>query len=130
MPAFSSQGPISGVVASREHAPWALQQYGFKAIIAPSFADIFLNNCYKNGILPVVLPEAVVVELMKQIEAREGYKLTIELEAQQVIQPYGASHPFAIGAFQKQCLLNGLDEIGWTLQFESEIAAFETRMEI
>ena len=123
-------GANFGCGSSREHAPWALQQYGFKAIIAPSFADIFLNNCYKNGILPVALPEDVVAELMKQIEAREGYKLMIDLEAQQILQPDGASRPFAIGAFQKECLLNGLDEIGWTLQFESEIAAYETRSEI
>lgn len=123
-------GANFGCGSSREHAPWALQQYGFKAIIAPSFADIFLNNCYKNGILPVVLPADVVAELIKQIEAQEGYKLMLELETQQVIQPDGESHAFAIGEFQKQCLLNGLDEIGWTFQFESEIAAYETRTEI
>lgn len=123
-------GANFGCGSSREHAPWALQQYGFKAIIAPSFADIFSNNCYKNGILPVVLPADVVAELMKQIEAREGYKLMLDLEAQQVIRPDGESHAFEIGDFQKQCLLNGLDEIGWTLQFESEIAAYETRLKI
>ena len=119
-----------GCGSSREHAPWALQDYGFAAVIAPSFGDIFRNNCYKNGILPVVLSEGIVADLMAQIEAQEGYKLTIDLESQNVIQPYGVAHPFEIGEFQKQCLLNGLDEIGWTLQFESSIEEYESRREI
>ena len=119
-----------GCGSSREHAPWAIQDYGFEAVIAPSFGDIFSNNCYKNGILPVVLSEQTVANLMGQIEAQEGYKLTIDLETQNVIQPDGVAHPFEIGDFQKQCLLNGLDEIGWTLQFESSIAEFESRREI
>ena len=119
-----------GCGSSREHAPWALQDYGLAAVIAPSFGDIFRNNCYKNGILPVVLSEGIVTNLMAQIEAQEGYKLTINLETQNVIQPDGVSHRFEIGDFQKQCLLNGLDEIGWTLQFESLITQYEGRMEI
>ena len=119
-----------GCGSSREHAPWALQDYGFKAIIAPSFADIFRNNCYKNGILSVVLPADVVESLMRRMESQEGYTLTIDLERQQVIQPDGAPHPFEIGDFQKRCLLNGLDEIGWTLQFEPLISQYESRVGI
>ena len=119
-----------GCGSSREHAPWAIQDYGFEAAIAPSFGDIFSNNCYKNGILPVILSEQIVANLMRQIEAQEGYTLTIDLESQDVIQPDGMAHPFEIGDFQKQCLLNGLDEIGWTLQFESSIAEYENQREI
>ena len=119
-----------GCGSSREHAPWAIQDYGFEAVIAPSFGDIFSNNCYKNGILPVILSEQIVANLMGQIEVQEGYTLTIDLENQNVIQPDGVAHPFEIGDFQKQCLLNGLDEIGWTLQFESSIAEYESRREI
>ncbi len=123
-------GANFGCGSSREHAPWALQDYGFKAIIAPSFADIFRNNCYKNGILSVVLPADVVESLMRRMEAQEGYTLTIDLERQHVIQPEGALHPFEIGDFQKRCLLNGLDEIGWTLKFEPLISQYESRMGI
>ncbi len=119
-----------GCGSSREHAPWAIQDYGFEAVIAPSFGDIFSNNCYKNGILPVVLSEQTVADLIRQIEVQEGYTLTIDLETQNVTQPDGVIHPFEIGDFQKQCLLNGLDEIGWTLQFESSIAEYESRREI
>ena len=118
-------GQNFGCGSSREHAPWALQDYGFAAVIAPSFGDIFRNNCYKNGILPVILSEGIVAELIRLIEGQEGYKLTINLESQNVMQPDGESHSFEIGDFQKQCLLNGLDEIGWTLQFESSIAEYE-----
>ena len=121
-------GANFGCGSSREHAPWALQQYGFKAVIAPSFADIFRNNCYKNGILPIALPDDVTADLMEQIEAQEGYRLMIDLEAQQVVQPDGTSHPFEIGDFEKHCLLNGLDEIGWTLQFDEHISAYEGRI--
>ena len=120
-------GANFGCGSSREHAPWALQQYGFKAIIAPSFADIFRGNCYKNGILPVALPAAVVANLVKQIEAHESYRLMVDLESQAVMEPDGTSHSFEIGYFQKQCLLSGLDEIGWTLQFEAEISAYESQ---
>ena len=121
-------GANFGCGSSREHAPWALQQYGFKAVIAPSFADIFRNNCYKNGILPIALPDDVTADLMEQIEAQEGYRLMVDLEAQQVIQPDGTSHAFEIGDFEKHCLLNGLDEIGWTLQFDEQISAYEGRI--
>ena len=123
-------GTNFGCGSSREHAPWALQDYGFAAVIAPSFGDIFRNNSYKNGLLPVVLSERIAADLMRQIEAQDGYKLTIDLESQNVIQPDGEAHRFEIGDFQKQCLLNGLDEIGWTLQFESSIAEYESRREI
>ena len=121
-------GANFGCGSSREHAPWALQQYGFKAVIAPSFADIFRNNCYKNGLLPIALPDDVTADLMEQIEAQEGYRLMIDLEAQQVVQPDGTTHPFEIGDFEKHCLLNGLDEIGWTLQFDEQISAYEGRI--
>ena len=121
-------GANFGCGSSREHAPWALQQYGFKAVIAPSFADIFRNNCYKNGLLPIALSDDVTVDLTKQIEAQEGYRLMIDLETQQVVQPDGTSHPFEIGDFEKHCLLNGLDEIGWTLQFDEQISAYEGRI--
>ena len=121
-------GANFGCGSSREHAPWALQQYGFKAVIAPSFADIFRNNCYKNGLLPIILPDDVTADLMEQIEAQEGYRLMIDLEAQQVVKPDGTSHPFEIGDFEKHCMLNGLDEIGWTLQFDDQISAYEGRI--
>ena len=121
-------GANFGCGSSREHAPWALQQYGFKAVVAPSFADIFRNNCYKNGLLPIALPDDVTADLIAQIEAQEGYRLMIDLEAQQVIQSDGTSHPFEIGDFEKHCLLNGLDEIGWTLQFDEQISAYEGRI--
>lgn len=116
-----------GCGSSREHAPWALQQYGFKAILAPSFADIFRNNCYKNGILPITLPADVIADLSDAARATEGYRLMVDLETQSVVYPDGTSHPFEIGDFEKHCLLNGLDEIGWTLQFAADIAAFEAR---
>ena len=121
-------GSNFGCGSSREHAPWALQQYGFKAVIAPSFADIFRNNCYKNGLLPIALPDDVTADLTEQIEEQEGYRLMIDLEAQQVVQPDGTSHAFEIGDFEKHCLLNGLDEIGWTLQFDEQISAYEGRI--
>ena len=121
-------GANFGCGSSREHAPWALQQYGFKAVIASSFADIFRNNCYKNGLLPIALPDDVTAALMEQIESQEGYRLMIDLEAQQVVQSDGTSHSFEIGDFEKHCLLNGLDEIGWTLQFDEQISAYEGRI--
>lgn len=116
-----------GCGSSREHAPWALQQYGFKAILAPSFADIFRNNCYKNGILPITLPADVIADLSDAARATESYRLMVDLETQAVVCPDGTSHPFEIGDFEKHCLLNGLDEIGWTFQFAADIAAFEAR---
>lgn len=120
-------GANFGCGSSREHAPWALLDYGFKVIIAPSFADIFKNNCYKNGILPVVLDVEVVEVLMREIEASESYQLTVSLENQQVETPNDQTYGFDIGDFEKYCLLNGLDEIGWTLQFESLISQYEAK---
>ena len=118
-------GANFGCGSSREHAPWALQQYGFKAILAPSFADIFRNNCYKNGILPIALSTDVITSLSQEAHDTEGYQLMIDLEEQAVICPDGTAHTFEIGDFEKSCLLNGLDEIGWTLQYEANIAAYE-----
>lgn len=114
-----------GCGSSREHAPWALDEYGFRAIIAPSFADIFYNNSFKNGLLPIVLPQAVVDELMQLALTVEGYQLTVDLAEQKVIRPDGVSYDFEVDAFRKHCLLNGLDDIGLTLQDADEIRAFE-----
>ena len=116
-----------GCGSSREHAPWALQEYGFRALVAPSFADIFHNNCFKNGLLPVVLEEAVVDGLFKEVEATPGYRLKVDLEAQSVTAPDGRSWQFEVDPFKKDCLLNGLDEIGLTLQHGDEIRAYEAR---
>lgn len=116
-----------GCGSSREHAPWALKDYGFDVIIAPSFADIFFNNSFKNGILPIVLDEQTVDGLFKEIFAQEGYELTIDLENQQIIKPNGETIGFEVDAFRKHCLLNGLDDIGLTLQHEDEIKTFETK---
>ncbi|MGE4499211.1 MAG: 3-isopropylmalate dehydratase small subunit [Hydrogenovibrio sp.] len=116
-----------GCGSSREHAPWALKDYGFDVIIAPSFADIFFNNSFKNGILPIVLDEQTVDGLFKEIFAQEGYELTIDLENQQIIKPNGEAIEFEVDAFRKHCLLNGLDDIGLTLQHEDEIKTFETK---
>jgi 3-isopropylmalate/(R)-2-methylmalate dehydratase small subunit len=114
-----------GCGSSREHAPWALEQYGFRAIIAPSFADIFFNNSFKNGLLPIVLSEAQVDSLFNQTAAFPGYKLTIDLERQVIVQPQGEEMPFEVQAFRKYCLLNGLDDIGLTLRHADKIKAFE-----
>ncbi|WP_199507070.1 MULTISPECIES: 3-isopropylmalate dehydratase small subunit [unclassified Psychrobacter] len=118
-----------GCGSSREHAPWALSEYGFRTVIAPSFADIFYNNCFKNGMLPIVLDEAIVDKLMKAVIAEEGYTLTADLEAQVVITPTGERYPFEIDAFRKHCLLNGLDDIGLTLQQSDAIKAYEATMQ-
>ena len=119
-----------GCGSSREHAPWALMDFGFKAIIAPSFADIFYNNCFKNGLLPIVLSEDNVEALFQAVNGKEGYRLTIDLEGQQVIPESGAALPFEIDEFRKHCLLNGLDEIGLTLNEAEAIRAYEKgRME-
>ena len=119
-----------GCGSSREHAPWALMDFGFKAIIAPSFADIFYNNCFKNGLLPIVLSEDNVEALFQAVNGKEGYRLTIDLEGQQVIPESGAALPFEIDEFRKHCLLNGLDEIGLTLNEADAIRAYEKgRME-
>ncbi len=117
-----------GCGSSREHAPWALEQYGFCAIIAPSFADIFFNNCFKNGLLPIVLSEEQVDHLFKQVEANPGYRLVVDLENQVVKTSDGSeSYAFDVDAFRKHCLLNGLDDIGLTLQQADKIRAFEQR---
>ncbi len=114
-----------GCGSSREHAPWALTQYGFRAVIAPSFADIFFNNCYKNGLLPVVLSAAQVDQLFNETNAFNGYQLTIDLERQAVITPSGAGFEFDIAPFRKYCMLNGFDDIGLTLRHADKIRAFE-----
>ena len=114
-----------GCGSSREHAPWALQDFGIRALIAPSFADIFYNNCFKNGVLPVVLPAAVVEQLFQAVAALPGYRLTIDLEKQTVVTTDGVSHSFAVDEFRKYCLLNGLDEIGLTLRHADDIRAYE-----
>jgi 3-isopropylmalate/(R)-2-methylmalate dehydratase small subunit len=116
-----------GCGSSREHAPWALDDFGIRAIIAPSFADIFYNNCFKNGLLPIVLPEAQVDQLFKEVEATEGYQLTVDLERQVVVTPSGQEFAFEVDNFRKHCLLNGLDDIGLTLQHADEIKAYEAR---
>ena len=116
-----------GCGSSREHAPWALQDYGFRAVIAPSFADIFYNNCFKNGILPVVLPEATVNDLLARAKERPGYTLTVNLEEQTVEDEEGVVAPFEVDAFRRDCLLRGLDDIGLTLQHEGNITDFEHR---
>lgn len=120
-------GKNFGCGSSREHAPWALADYGFRAIVAPSFADIFANNCVKNGILPVVLPEAAITELMRKPEQIEGYAATIDLEQCFVRDDSGWSADFHVDAFSRNCLLHGLDDIALTLQHEEEIAAFEAQ---
>ena len=120
-------GKNFGCGSSREHAPWALADYGFRAIIAPSFADIFANNCLKNGLLPVVLSDADVTELLGRAQQSEGYELTIDLEQQVVCDEAGVYAHFEIGEFQRYCLLEGLDDIGLTLRHESDITAYEER---
>lgn len=114
-----------GCGSSREHAPWALDQYGFRAILAPSFADIFFNNCFKNGLLPIVLPEATIDTLFKEIAAFPGYELTIDLDRQVIVRPQGEEIPFDVIAFRKFCLLNGFDDIGLTLRHADKIRAYE-----
>jgi 3-isopropylmalate/(R)-2-methylmalate dehydratase small subunit len=116
-----------GCGSSREHAPWALEEYGFRTVIAPSYADIFFNNSFKNGMLPIILTEAEVDELFQQAEACEGYQLSVDLAAQTVTRPDGKVYHFEIDAFRKHCLLNGLDDIGLTLQEDQAIAAFEAK---
>jgi 3-isopropylmalate/(R)-2-methylmalate dehydratase small subunit len=116
-----------GCGSSREHAPWAIEQYGFRALIAPSFADIFFNNCFKNGLLPVRLPEHEVARLFDEVAAFVGYKLTVDLERQVVIKPDGQELGFEVPPFAKACLLDGLDEIGLTLRHADKIRAFEAQ---
>ena len=114
-----------GCGSSREHAPWAIDQYGFRAVIAPSFADIFFNNCFKNGLLPIVLPEAAIDLLFNEVHAFPGYQLTVDLERQVVVRPQGEEIPFEVQAFRKYCLTNGLDDIGLTLKHADKIRTFE-----
>ncbi|KDN95510.1 3-isopropylmalate dehydratase small subunit [Hydrogenovibrio marinus] len=114
-----------GCGSSREHAPWALKDYGFDVVIAPSFADIFFNNCFKNGILPIVLDEAIVDKLFQETYAAEGYQLTVDLVTKKIIRPNGEQIAFDVDEFRRHCLLNGLDDIGLTLQHQNEIEAFE-----
>lgn len=116
-----------GCGSSREHAPWAIQQYGFRALIAPSFADIFFNNCFKNGLLPIVLPESTVAKLFDEVAAFPGYELTIDLERQVVVKPQGEEIPFEVQAFRKYCLMNGFDDIGLTLLQAEKIKAYEAQ---
>ncbi|MEY3219581.1 MAG: 3-isopropylmalate dehydratase small subunit [Pseudomonadota bacterium] len=115
-----------GCGSSREHAPWALLDYGFRAIIAPSFADIFFNNCFKNGILPIILTEEEIEQLFQAVFANEGYQLTVDLAKQQVVSPDNKIYHFTVDEFRKHCLLNGLDEIGLTLQHADDICRYET----
>ena len=116
-----------GCGSSREHAPWALDQFGFRAIIAPSYADIFFNNSFKNGLLPIVLPDAQVAALFNELAAFPGYSLTIDLERQRIVKPDGQELPFEVQAFRKYCLLNGFDDIGLTLRHADKIRAFEAQ---
>jgi 3-isopropylmalate/(R)-2-methylmalate dehydratase small subunit len=116
-----------GCGSSREHAPWALDQYGFRAIIAPSYADIFFNNCFKNGLLPIVLPQSQVSQLFDEVYAFPGYQLTIDLERQVVVRPQGEELAFEVQPFRKYCLANGLDDIGLTLRQTDKIKAFEAQ---
>ena len=114
-----------GCGSSREHAPWALEQFGFRALIAPSFADIFFSNCFKNGLLPIVLPEAQVARLFDEVQGFNGYSLTIDLPRQVVVKPDGTELPFDVQPFRKYCLVNGFDDIGLTLRHADKIKAFE-----
>lgn len=116
-----------GCGSSREHAPWALEDYGFRAIIAPSYADIFFNNCFKNGMLPIVLSDEIVDSLFKAVEANQGYELTVDLDKQTVNTPDGQAYSFEVDAVRKHNLLNGLDDIGLTLQHVDAIKVFEVK---
>jgi 3-isopropylmalate/(R)-2-methylmalate dehydratase small subunit len=116
-----------GCGSSREHAPWALDQYGFRAILAPSFADIFFNNSFKNGLLPIVLPEATIAQLFDEVNAFPGYELTVDLDRQVIVKPQGEEIAFDVNAFRRYCLLNGFDDIGLTLRHKDKIKAFEAQ---
>ena len=116
-----------GCGSSREHAPWALEDFGLRALIAPSFADIFYNNCFKNGLLPIVLDTAIVDQLFRETQAQPGYRVQVDLQEQTVITPAGIHFPFALDAHRKYCLINGLDDIGLTLQHVEQIHAYEAQ---
>lgn len=116
-----------GCGSSREHAPWAIQQYGFRALIAPSFADIFFNNTFKNGLLPIVLPEATVSQLFDEVYAFPGYQLTVDLDRQVIVKPQGEEIPFDVQPFRRYCLMNGFDDIGLTLRQSDKIKQYEAQ---
>ncbi|MDE0021469.1 MAG: 3-isopropylmalate dehydratase small subunit [Candidatus Poribacteria bacterium] len=120
-------GANFGCGSSREHAPWALLDYGFRVLIAPSFADIFRSNCYKNGILPIELSSEDAARLRRQAETRDGFQLTVNLPKQTVSDPDGKTYSFEMDSFRKEFLLKGLDDIGWTLQYERDIAEYEKK---
>ena len=120
-------GDNFGCGSSREHAPWALDDYGFRAILAPSYADIFFNNCFKNGLLPVILDEKIVDQLFQEMYDNEAYQLTVDLEKQVVATPSGQTFSFEIDEFRRHCLLKGLDDIGLTLEDTEAIRTYETR---
>ena len=119
-----------GCGSSREHAPWALEDFGFRAVIAPSYADIFYNNSFKNGLLPIVLDDAIVDRLFKETAANEGYQLTVDLENKVVVTPSGEKIPFEVDDFRRHCLLNGLDDIGLTLQDSEVIKEYESQRRV
>jgi len=114
-----------GCGSSREHAPWALNDYGFRCILAPSYADIFFNNCFNNGMLPIVLPAETIERLFHEVRAQEGYEMSVDLTSQMIAKPDGSTIAFDVDPFKKECLLNGWDQIGLTLRHEDKIAAFE-----
>ena len=120
-------GKNFGCGSSREHAPWALAEYGFRVIISSSFADIFSNNCFKNGMLPIVLPDVTVLEILQRTQENEGYRLSVDLEKQIVADEIGLKAGFQVSPFQKYCLMEGLDDIGLTLRHEDAISAYEER---
>ena len=119
-----------GCGSSREHAPWALEDFGFRVIIAPSYADIFYNNCFKNGILPIVLSAETVDQLFQEVDAQEGYELTVDLEKQVIIKPDNTKISFDVDEFRKHCLINGLDDIGLTFQHVDDIRAYEQKRKL
>ncbi|HQN46786.1 MAG TPA: 3-isopropylmalate dehydratase small subunit, partial [Rugosibacter sp.] len=119
-----------GCGSSREHAPWALQDFGFRAILGESFADIFFNNCFKNGLLPIVLPKDEMDELFRLTDKTPGFELTVDLPAQMVVRPDGHKIPFVVDAFRKECLLNGWDDIGLTLRHAEKIRSFEAQRRV
>ena len=119
-----------GCGSSREHAPWALEDYGFKVVIAPSYADIFYNNCFKNGMLPIVLEATIIDRLFAQVNSIQGYKLNVDLVAQTISAPDGDTYAFEVDAFHKHCLINGLDDIGLTMQQQDKIKLFEEKHQL
>lgn len=133
-PAFKNasvlvSGDNFGCGSSREHAPWAILDFGFRVIVSTSYADIFFNNCFKNGILPIVVTAAELSDLIAEIRQNEGVKFSVDLEAQRLTTPGGLSIIFTVDEFRRECLMKGLDDISWTLQHDSEIDAFEARQQ-